>query len=420
MQEKDEELGNTAPLSAPLRPTSNTISSVTDSGLVAPLRPTSVTTVVVTSTSGVPAGQLPARSASTYILLCGGPDADTFTWSAVCDGAPDYLVPTNGQYCEAFCQCNEHGKMHCPSPATGCSDNGKVTALCALGEDYVCECHKQPDEDTKVIEEAKSSVSPALAALELKRAEDSAAPSVFCWDSSLTKTDIAGTCMDGNFLMYSGDDCQHYCKCDGSGKLTCSHPSDCGPDNVVNYYCKKNGNFQCDCLTSKVALMKAIGLDEDSSDNIAMALSEALTSNQYDEMANELQHDSGSTVTYPKHTTFATLTVPNSAAVSTMDRQQRSAASDFALTCEGPNMLHTFPMPPCENRRQEVHGNGYYCQAHCWCNDDGCVTCDALGQPSGIETCRGNDKATSFCGAPHDDYFSCYCLNKHGAKSACN
>lgn len=72
--------------------------------------------------------------------------------------------------------------------------------------------------------------------------------SALCYGPGFGKSSTdAGTCMDGNFLDWNGNDCQANCHCDNSGNLKCDHPSDCGPDKTVNDYCKKNANFQCDC-----------------------------------------------------------------------------------------------------------------------------------------------------------------------------
>ena len=94
---------------------------------------------------------------------------------------------------------------------------------------------------------------------------------------------------------------------------------------------------------------------------------------------------------------------------------------DFNLICEGPNMSSNIKAPSCDSNSIGIYLNGYYCQAHCGCDDNGCVSCDAQEQPGGIAQCveDTNGLATTFCGTPHDDHFECYCKNTHGAKTGC-
>lgn len=190
---------------------------------------------------------------SKWFLLCGGSDMQANTFANVCSNDQSFLVPVSGERCQQSCSCSDSGKLDCPSPAQGCSDNGAMTALCGLDTNttFTCLCHKETDDfqlSAAVLQDDTTIPQPSSFDL-ADTGQDQA--SIFCSGSSLSQTDIAGTCMDGNFLWWSSADCNTNCKCDRFDKLTCDHPSDCGPSNTVNSYCQSNTYFHCDCVSHR-------------------------------------------------------------------------------------------------------------------------------------------------------------------------
>lgn len=73
-------------------------------------------------------------------------------------------------------------------------------------------------------------------------------PTLFCTGKDTKKKNIAGVCMDGNFLWYTSADCSNKCRCDEAGEVHCDIPDDCGPQKDVVEFCSGNEGFTCSCL----------------------------------------------------------------------------------------------------------------------------------------------------------------------------
>lgn len=73
-------------------------------------------------------------------------------------------------------------------------------------------------------------------------------PALFCTGKDTKKKNIAGVCMDGNFLWYTSADCSNKCRCDEAGEVHCDIPDDCGPQKDVVEFCLGNEGFTCSCL----------------------------------------------------------------------------------------------------------------------------------------------------------------------------
>lgn len=73
-------------------------------------------------------------------------------------------------------------------------------------------------------------------------------PTLFCTGEDTKKKNIAGVCMDGNFLWYTSADCSDKCRCGEAGEVHCDIPNDCGPHKDVVEFCLGNEGFTCSCL----------------------------------------------------------------------------------------------------------------------------------------------------------------------------
>lgn len=127
--------------SPPLQPTSVVETTITG-GVVAPsapLRPTSNT--VITTTTFVPPKRTEETGETGYYLECTGNDA-AWAYGNVCPN-PDFILPVSKQECDQWCSCDDQGTMKCPSPVSGCKDDGQVTYLCEYGTpEFTCKCRK--------------------------------------------------------------------------------------------------------------------------------------------------------------------------------------------------------------------------------------------------------------------------------------
>lgn len=102
---------------------------------------------VVTTMTIYPTKRAEASTDTSYSLSCGGTDSTSWTLEYVCENNDQFVVPVNGDYCKSNCECLRDGTLWCPSPATGCTDDGEVTAYCGGDQDtnYLCKCSKGKD-----------------------------------------------------------------------------------------------------------------------------------------------------------------------------------------------------------------------------------------------------------------------------------
>lgn len=125
--------------SPPLQPATVLAGTITGHVVAssAPLRPTFNTVVTVTTTAPVKRGNETAG----WYLECTG-DEKAWVYGNVCTDH-DFILPVDKQECDQWCSCDANGKMHCASPVGGCEDKGQVTTMCSKGSTaFSCQCRK--------------------------------------------------------------------------------------------------------------------------------------------------------------------------------------------------------------------------------------------------------------------------------------
>lgn len=407
--------------SAPLRPTFAAYFAVTKPYSSPQLRPTSVVFSTVSPIDLSPrADNVASSSAAGHVVECSASDMQANTFSEVCKNG--LLVPISGESCQKWCHCDDDGHMSCDSPASGCPESYRaVTIFCSSDKyDFGCQC-----------------VHNATRRAELAARD---ASSMTCSGADMTtRIDSGVVCMDGTTLHWSGETCAQYCECDGDS-IHCKLPSDCGPVKDINAFCAIGPNFTCQCpqrakrqeidAPGHVAgNVRDLGERDDGSQSLSYHTRDeieamgkrgeaivhrnldALPSNTREMIKRDTAEFTPSTETSIEALVEKVEPLPAAALI---------ARSDFELKCAGPDMLKTINIGDAGHCPTDIqiYLNGYYCQAHCGCDHDGCVTCAAGGAPTGIDECGGDDAATAFCAADRTQ-FACGCYNKHGARLGC-
>jgi len=237
------------PPSAPLRPTSAAHIAVTEAPWSPPLRPTSVVVSTVSSSGLSPRTDDVAAESVGHTLECNGSDMQIDTFAIVCKNGIGVLI--SGEWCQTWCHCDDHGRMNCDSPVTGCPESFKAVAIfcSSMSYDFSCKCAK------KAKRQEIEAPSHALAgtAIDARDPGTGQQASMTCTGSDTrTRFDTGVVCMDGTTLHWSGDTCSKYCTCSG-GQVHCDAPSDCGPQDELSAWCAVGPNYKfiCDCTAEK-------------------------------------------------------------------------------------------------------------------------------------------------------------------------
>lgn len=222
-----------------------------------------------------------------------------------------------------------------------------------------------------------------------------------CSGSDMSKKEIAGTCMDGNFLEWSGNDCNKWCQRDLTGKFSCSVPSDCGPYDEVVKYCEKNANFSCSCMKGGLMTRTRPHIKSATSLSIKSSILPSSGSPRVSTLPQATARDvlgvpqigpqwlSEDGHPYrPKFVTLLSSTV-SKPRVSHLEERERKPK------CSGVDKMKSHPIGGCP-KNIGVYLNAYYCEAHCVCNGDGTMKCNAY-EPEGIKECGGDKAAAKFC-----------------------
>lgn len=228
-----------------------------------------------------------------------------------------------------------------------------------------------------------------------------------CFGIDMLKTMKMETCPNLSFSVYlNGYYCQSHCGCDDNGCVICNanEPTfigECGGDDGASRFCNKEtwNEFMCGCA-SKITGLPGCG---------------AVTGQAIKKRADEALIER-----VKPATTLSTITIPKvSLSVSAL-APALIVRSDSDFKCSGDEMLKTINIVDAGHcpKNTGIYLNGFYCEAHCGCNDDGCITCSTGGAPEGIDQCGGDDAAAKFCAADHAQ-FGCDCYNKKGARSGC-
>lgn len=250
-------------LSAPLRPTSIITSTITHYAIR--YRDIELP-ALVSSIEGIPLDlheDVLLSKANSWDVQC---LKERSTTPVVIQTRPNQpALAVDGASCQDWCTCDESGNLRCISPRN-CEKSADLMHACKENTLLRCQCLSKPtaesdgstkDEITNIrfkVDNFQKVSNPRKANLEASNLLDAMAESssYFCSGEDLDKKDIAGVCMDGNFLWYSGNDCNKKCKCDGAGKVSCNIPSDCGPQKDVVQYCSSGPTFKCSCLIESV------------------------------------------------------------------------------------------------------------------------------------------------------------------------
>ena len=232
--------------SAPLRPTSNSHTTVTQTSFFPPLRPTGDATVTHTTTTDLAQRNevgymldVDPSNAAKYELQCNGPNLIENNFVQVCNNG--FMLPISGESCQKWCRCDDKGRISCDSPAEGCPESfAAVAGFCSSKmPDFTCSCTKKETQDTHVPNLLEVSRQSGLIPRELNSMTCNGA-------DTTTRIDTGVVCADGSTLHWSGETCAQYCTCNGDA-IACDLPSDCGPARDINAFCAIGPNFTCQC-----------------------------------------------------------------------------------------------------------------------------------------------------------------------------